>query len=193
MTAVLNDVWSPDWSERLETVSIACGAVEIRIHHVTSPRPVIVRDGGYAIAGPTRPSTETGVTWGLVRTAGGLTWLIAGLRGFDRVEIDAGRGANACGSCSATPVLAGTGPVRGERVLVSLVLLTGTPVEPARALAAVEVTGRLVTVHCADGECFLVQCVESEVITGARGGRQLEGAVRFARVSPDGSGFTLSA
>lgn len=194
--AVLNEVWSPDWAERIETVSIARGAAEIRIHHVTSPGAALVRDGGYAVAHSAPPEMLTGPTWSLARTAAGLTSFVAGVYGFDRAAVQCLDGANAYGRYSAAPLVIGPGPSPGERILVSVVWLSALPLDVQGMLAdvvAVQVSGRSVTVHCADGECFFVQCVAAEPIECLLGGHRLRGPIRLARVSPDGSRFVLEA
>ena len=50
--------------------------------------------------------------------------------------------------------------------------------------------GRQVAIACRDGERFFVQMVAAERVDRMLGSLRLEGAVRFARVSPDGTVFT---
>ena len=182
----------PDWTSRVETVSIAWGAAEIRVHHVTSAGDCHVRDGGFAIASEEPLETAMGDVWAMTDRTGELVSFIGGLYGFERGTTRAMEGANPFGPHSAAPYLtARKKPI--EAVYVSLVLLAGGPVDPVRTLGAIgalEVEGRLVSIECRDGERFFVQLVAPEAVDRPFGSSRLNGPVRFARVSPDGSRFT---
>ncbi|MCZ6465217.1 MAG: DUF2264 domain-containing protein [Proteobacteria bacterium] len=182
----------PLWLERVETVSIARGAAEIRVHFASTLGAKHLRDGGCAVAGAEPPGAETGDGWALVRRADGLASFAAGLAGFGDAAVVRGVGSNAYGPHSAFPVLTSTEPISVEGVAVSLHVLTGAPFDPAAALAGIErvdIRGRCVTVACADGEHFFVQGVAPDEVELELAGEALRGPVRFARVSPDGSRF----
>ena len=182
----------PDWADRIETVSIARGAMEIRIHHVTSRDRARVRDGGFAVADEALPEVATGETWSLVSRRDGLTALVAALHGFDASGVARSRGTNPFGHHSATPYLTAGPSASPEAIYVSLVALAGRRILPHEAMAEVprvEVTGRQVLICCRDGERFFVQMVAPERVDRALGPLRLEGAVRLARVSPDGTSF----
>ena len=61
-----------------------------------------------------------------------------------------------------------------------------------RVVTGLEVSGREV-VFCLEGEWWFVQMVAAERVERTLGGRQLSGAVRAARVSPDGTWFRIDA
>ncbi len=193
-TAVADGRSLPQWFDRIETVSIARGPLEIRVHHVATLGTRLVRDGGYAIAGEASPACETGGTWALAKREDGLVSFIAGLRGFSRVDTVQLQDGNAFGRHSAAPYVVSEQPVATEGVYVSLVALTAAPFEPEAALreiAGVEVRGRQVEIRCADGEAFFVQLVAPEEVDRMLGDRRIRGHVRYARCSPDGSSFVL--
>jgi hypothetical protein len=184
----------PQWFDRIETVSIARGSAEIRIHHVATLGTRVVRDGGYAIAGETPPECETGETWALARREDGLVTFIAGLHGFSRADTHRLDGANAFGPYSATPYLVSEEPVPTEGVYVSLVVLMAAPFDPEsmlREIEGVEVRGRQVEIKCADGEGFFVQLASPDEVDRTLGDVPIRGHVRYARRSPDGSSFVL--
>jgi hypothetical protein len=89
-------------------------------------------------------------------------------------------------------VLWSDGFVGAEGVFVSLHRFARDGSDPTRAgdeVVGVEVSGRCVEIVCSDGERFLVQVVAPEPLDRTLGGVRLEGPVRFARVSPDGTRF----
>jgi hypothetical protein len=182
----------PDWADRVETVSLARGAAEIRIHHVTARERVRVRDGGFAIADETPLEIAAGEVWSLASRRDGLTALMGALYGFDGSGVERSEGTNPFGRHSATPYLTASAPACPEAIYVSLVVQAGRRVLPQEAMAdvlRVEVSGRQVLVHCRDGERFFVQMVAPEPVDRELGPLRLRGAVRFARVSPDGTSF----
>ena len=61
----------------METVTIARGRSEIRIHHVTAWNHQ-VRDGGFSVAGPEPAEALTGRRWSMVRRTDGLTSFAGG-------------------------------------------------------------------------------------------------------------------
>lgn len=185
----------PLWFERIETASIVHEGAEIRIHHVATLGTRTLRDGGFAVAGEDEPHVEVAGGWALARRADGLTSFIGALHGFSRADVQRLRDANALGPHSAAPFVVSEAPVDTEGVYVSLVVLTGTPFDPHAALAGidVEITGRQVVVQCDDGTQFFVQLVAPKVVDLTLGGIGIEGHVRYARVSPDGSSFILHA
>ncbi len=186
----------PNLAERIETVSIARGAAEIRIHHVSTERAAVVRDGGFALAAPEPPGTASGDRWSLARRdASGLTSFIAGLYGFEESGVQQLEGVNAFGRYSTTPWLRSPPIDTGESVFVSLVVVTGVAFDVEDTLASVEgvdVNGRRVVVTCRDGERFLVQLVAPEEIDTEIGGSSVSGRVRFARHTPGRATFVLA-
>ncbi len=185
----------PDASERVETVTIARGAGQIRVHHIATFERPHLRDGGYAVADAEPPGVQTGEGWALVRSASGLVSYVAGLHGFGRPGVTRFEGANAFGRYSASPFLESADAIEGEAVYVSLVVLTRGALDPeaARAEISVDVDGRTVEITCDDGEQFLVQLVAPEQVDRDLGRLSLRGPIRFARASPGGSSFTLAA
>jgi hypothetical protein len=112
---------------RIETVSVAHGPWEVRLHRLDVPSDTPVREGGWAVADDGAPPVgETGPGWALARRADGLTSAIVGLHGWGDVDgtVHRGLGVNACGHHSATPCLelAAT-----SGLLVTLVLLSADP------------------------------------------------------------------
>lgn len=184
----------PIWSPRVETVSIAWGAAEIRIHHVTSAEPVAVRDGGFAVADQCPPETTAGPLWSSVWSREGLTSLICGLHGFESSGVQELSDTNPFGSRSAVPYLVAQHARSTEAIYISLVLLSGRRVDPAevvRHIETVDVKGRAVSISSRSGECFFVQMVAPETIDRRLGTTRLRGPVRFARVTPDGALFSF--
>jgi hypothetical protein len=183
----------PNWADRVETVSIARGEAEIRVHHITSVDHDGIRDGGFAIAADDAPETTTGAAWASARLNNGLTSFIGGLYGFEAGTIQARTGTNPFGRHSATPYLTARRSTSPEAVYVSLVVLSGGRIDSQEILAgigSIEVSGRQVAIACRDGELFFVQLVASERVDRRLGPLRLQGAVRFARVAPDGTSFT---
>lgn len=192
--AILSGQPGPGWRDRVETVCIARGRTEIRIHHVSTSLRRTLLDGGAAVAGDDPPAAASGDLWSMVRSADGLTSALLGIRGYDSAGIARRENANAFGRHAATPTLATSADVPVEGVYVSLAVLTREWIDPQSLrdeIASLTANGREVSIVCRDGECFLVQLVEPEWIERTVGGRHISGRVRFARVSPDGSAFTL--
>ncbi|RIL08131.1 MAG: hypothetical protein DCC71_00615 [Proteobacteria bacterium] len=182
----------PLWLERVETVSIARGALEVRIHHAMAYRPRRLRDGGYALAGDAAPAVERGPGWCAVRRADGLVSAVVGLHGFGAADAVRFEDANAFGRLAAAPFLLGADLVGPEAVYVSLHAFGAQPFEPDALRAevrALRVRGRLVELAFADGERCLVQLVAADAIDVALGGVRVAGAVRFARLAADGALF----
>ena len=182
----------PDWSERVETVSIARGAAEIRVHHVTARGAPRVRDGGFAIAADAPLETGTGIMWARAARPHELTSLLAGLHGFAEAAVHASDGTNPFGRHSATPYLTSPPMAAAEAIFVSLVVLSGVPVDAETCIAdvvRVEIAGRQVEIECRDGERFFAQMVAADGVERVLGSLRLEGAVRYARLSPDGTAF----
>ena len=180
--------------ERVETVTIAHGAGEVRVHHVTTQgQPV--RDGGFAVAGSDPPEILTSDRWSMVRGDDGLISFVGALHGLTSPGASRLEGANPFGRYSAAPFLLSESPGGVERVYVSLVVLTADAFDADAALGVVaaDVDGREVTISCQDGERFYVQLVAAEPVERQLGEARITGSVRFARVSPDGSIFTLEA
>jgi hypothetical protein len=121
-----------------------------------------VRDGGHAIADATAPATATGDGWALARRADGLVTAAIALHGWRTADIGQASDANACGRESAVPFL--TAPLTVPRiaepapVLVSLLVLSGAPVDPARLRAGfgVEVRAEGVRIGFPDGTALVV-------------------------------------
>ncbi len=124
---------------RVATVALPYGPCEVRVHRIEGPDGLApglaVRDGGHAIADRVPPGGEQGDGWALVRRADGLTCAVLGLHGWRAAEVDRATDANALGRESAVPYL--TAPADGEPdpVRVSLIVLSGEPVD-LRALRA---------------------------------------------------------
>ncbi len=129
---------------RIMTTSLPHGGCEVRVHRIEAPdgfaAELTVRDGGHAVAGPARPGTERGDCWALARRDDGLTSAVVALHGWEAAGVEVADGANAFGPCSAVPYL--TAPVRPTRVtgrslvFVSLIVLSGEPVDVASLRAA---------------------------------------------------------
>ncbi|AEW97338.1 MULTISPECIES: DUF2264 domain-containing protein [Streptomycetaceae] len=138
------------------TTSVVHGGWEVRVHRVRAPAGVTVREGGHAVAGDRPPAAVHGDRWALVRRADGLTSVVVGVYGWDGAGVVRHTDANAVGPCSATPWLATGRHPGGHSVHVTLVRLTGEPVDEAGTAAAargtrVGVSGGEVTVAFADG------------------------------------------
>jgi hypothetical protein len=185
----------PVVAERIETMAIVRGRMEVRIHHVSAPYGGTVRCGGFTIASPRPPEALAGDGWSLVRRADGLTSLVAALHGFDAAVVERRKGTNPLGHSSATPFVTHRGELGPEAIFVSLVAVTADDLDPEELLHVVthlEITGREVVV-CLDGEWWFLQLVAPEHVDRTFRGRAISGSVRAARVSPDGSNFTLLA
>jgi hypothetical protein len=155
--------------------------------------PRAVRDGGFSLADDEPPEVATGESWCMVSRPDGLTSFIGALHAPTEPRVQRMVGANPFGRHSAAPYLLGRRPVMVEGVFASLVVLTSEAFDPDAALDEIElaVAGRTVRVSCADGEQFLVQLVAPEPLDTKLGHERLEGPIRYARVSPDGSRFLL--
>jgi hypothetical protein len=153
---------SPDWRERVETVSIALPPGQIRVTHVLSPERRGVRDGGFALAADEPLMRRAGRARSMVRCPDGLTSLVANLHGYDAADTHFKEEVKAFARYSATPYFAANEIVAPERVHVSLVILTRADLDPEEAVAAVRVhvDRRPVTTECANGEAFLVHHLE---------------------------------
>lgn len=185
----------PGARERVETVAIARGPAEIRVHHVTTSGGSTLRDGGFAVADLEPPYAQIGEGCALVRSGSGLVSYLAGLHGFGSAGVARFEGTNAFGRHSASPFLESFGAVEGEAVYVSLVVLTREELdlEAVRAGIAVRVDRRVVEITFDDDERFLVQLGSLEHVDRELGRLSVRGPVRFVRLSPDGSSFTLES
>jgi hypothetical protein len=185
----------PATAERIETMAIVCGRGELRIHHVSAPFGGTVRAGGFAIASPRPPEALTDDGWSLVRRADGLTSFVASLHGFDVAAVHRNESTNALGRYSATPYVIHREDLGPEATFVSLVVLTSDDLDAEEARQVVthlEVAGREVIV-CVNGDWWFLQLVAPEDVERTLCGRAISGPARAARVSPDGSMFTLLA
>jgi hypothetical protein len=185
----------PAVAERIETIAIVRGRVELRIHHVSAPYGGTVRGGGFALASPRPPEAFAGDGWALVRRTDGLTSVIASLHGFDSAAVQQNEQTNPLGHYSAAPYVAHGGDLGPEATFVSLVALTADDLDPdelRNTVTHLEVAGREVMV-CLDGEWWFLQLVTPQQVDRAFRGRAVSGPVRATRVSPDGSTFTLLA
>jgi hypothetical protein len=147
----------------VRSASVVCGAWEFRLHWVTGPGGSAVREGGYALAGPKPPRAAVEELCALVRTPEGLTGAVVGLYGWQRAGIERRVDSNALGPHSATPCLHGTLPEVGSAAsggsaatFVSLVVLTGDPVEPDALRRRVRVT--------VDGDRIHLQMPDHETV-----------------------------
>lgn len=191
---VAGDRSFPLWQERVETVSIGHAGAEIRVHHVTSPWPRRVRDGGFAVADDEAVATETGPGWARASRRDGLTSCITGLHGFSAATVESLDGTNPFGKASATPLLLSDKQAAAEAVYVSVVTLSmaAPGVLPAGPrFEIVSSSRRAVKLRCSDGTHFYVQLVAVDEIDEELGGRRLSGSIRFARVAPAGDVFAL--
>ncbi|WP_262505853.1 hypothetical protein [Streptomyces sp. TRM68367] len=152
-----------DGPVRVETGSIVRGPWELRVHRVTALPRCVVRDGGYALAGPRRLAVRNSRRCGHVGRVDGLTSVVVALHGFRATATAEAVDANAFGVCSATPYLVAPDHPGGSAVYVSLVVLAGDRVDPAalRASVTASVDGDQVTLRLPDGERI-------EVVLGTR-------------------------
>jgi hypothetical protein len=130
---------------------------------VTAPPGHVVRDGGYALAGPRPPTVHTGHCWGQVGRPDGLTSVVVALHGFRTAATAEAVDANAFGGFSATPYLTAPDHPGGTAFYVSLIMLTGDRADPAalRESVTAAVDDDQVTLRLPDGERI-------EVVLGAR-------------------------
>lgn len=193
-TALVRGRPFPILLERVETVSIAHGAAELRIHHAATFGRRRLCDGGFALADAAAPPrAEQGPDFCVVRAGDGRVSASITLHGFAEAALERFEGQNAHGRFAAAPVLVSPGSLRSEGVFVALHLLTRNPgfsVDAARrAVLAVEVERRIVRITCRDGAAYWVQLVAADEVDEDWGGTRLAGAVRFARRAPDGACF----
>ena len=184
----------PLWLERVETVSIARGALEVRIHHVSAYRKRRLRDGGFAVADDAAPVIERGPDWCTVRRRDGLASSVVALHGFGAADAATFEDANAFGRHAAAPFLLAADLAPPECVYVSLHAFgkqsADADADTVRAeVTALEIRDRIVEIGFADGERCLVQLVAADAIDVTLGGVRIAGAVRFARVAPGGAVF----
>jgi hypothetical protein len=144
-----NNAWlGGDGPWVIETASVVHGGWEIRCSLVDGPAGVLVRSGGYAVAGDSLPTATVGgdPAWASARNPDGLMAAVVNLHGYDEAGVHRDLGANPFGPHSATPYL--TAAHGGEPlVLVHAVLLTRDAIRP-EALAegiAVAVDGHEIT------------------------------------------------
>ncbi|HEY1699091.1 MAG TPA: DUF2264 domain-containing protein [Trebonia sp.] len=151
----------------VETDVLVRGAWEIRAHLVSAPAGTAVRDGGYAIAGETRPTVRISgqpvrgsdqpgqgpgrpgesfgdhgdasgsSLWALAEGSDGLASLVIGLHGWAEAKAAQEAEATAFGPLSATPYLLSALRDSAETVHVTLVALTGDAIHPEALAAAV--------------------------------------------------------
>ncbi|GAA1929392.1 DUF2264 domain-containing protein [Streptantibioticus ferralitis] len=143
-----------DQSEyRVETTALPHGGWEIRVHRVEAPAGATVRDGGYALAGPEPPVAEAGDHWALARRGDGLTSAVVGLYGWCGGHVARHTNANALGRCSAVPYLTSAPHPGGRSVHVTLVALTGAPLDVASLCEGItaEVVDGAAVIRFADG------------------------------------------
>ncbi|GAA3167482.1 DUF2264 domain-containing protein [Streptomyces ramulosus] len=110
---------------RIDSVSVVCGHWEIRVHKVTAPAGLLLREGGYALACRERPRARVAGDHAVARRADGLVSGVVGLYGWAAAHLRREAGSNAFGEHSCVPYLtAVTGPA-AESVHVTGVLLSG--------------------------------------------------------------------
>ncbi|NEA32697.1 DUF2264 domain-containing protein [Streptomyces sp. SID13031] len=125
----------------IEIASVVHGGWEIRCSLVDGPAGVLVRSGGYAVAGDSLPTATTGEgpARALARNSDGLMSAVVNLHGYDEAGVHRDLGANPFGPHSATPYL--TAAHTGEPlVLVHAVLLTRDAIRPEALAEAIQVT-----------------------------------------------------
>ncbi|WBQ01878.1 DUF2264 domain-containing protein [Kribbella sp. CA-293567] len=124
----------------IETASVVHAGWEIRCSLVDGPAGVLVRSGGYAVAGNSLPTATVGEgpAWASARNSDGLMSAVVNLHGYDEAGVHRDLGANAFGPHSATPYLtvAHTG---GSLVLVHAVLLTRDAIRPEALAEGIQV------------------------------------------------------
>ncbi|MCB5906174.1 DUF2264 domain-containing protein [Streptomyces pinistramenti] len=110
---------------RIDSVSVVCGPWEIRVHRVTAPAGLLLREGGYALACRERPLSRVASRRAVARRTDGLASGIVGLHGWDTAQVRHESGTNAFGEHSCVPYLtAVTGAAEGS-VHVSGIVLSG--------------------------------------------------------------------
>jgi hypothetical protein len=131
----------------------------------------------------------------LVRRNDGLASMAVGIHGFDAAAVHRSARTNAMGAKSATPYVARRGKIDLDSVFISLLAFGVSDFdyeELRHVVTGLEVSGRQI-VLCIDEHWWFVQMDTPTHVDLTLGGRKIQGAVRAARVSPDGSRFTLAA
>uniref|UniRef100_UPI0018F45EAA DUF2264 domain-containing protein n=1 Tax=Streptomyces sp. N35 TaxID=2795730 RepID=UPI0018F45EAA len=138
---------------KIATTSLVHGRYEVRVHRVFAPVGVTVREGGYAVAGDT-VRAETGPGLAVARGARVASAVVA-LHGWDEeTGIAHATDANALGPRSASPYLLRRAHPGGRTVHVTLVVLSGEPLDAAwlHSHTTVTITSQdEVTVRLPDG------------------------------------------
>jgi hypothetical protein len=145
---------------RIETASVVHGGWEIRCSLVEGPAGVLVRSGGYAVAGDSLPTATVGEgpAWASARNSDGLMSAVVNLHGYDEAGVHRDLGANPFGPHSATPYLTVSHP--GEPlVLVHAVLLTRDAIRPEALAEGIDVVvaGQEITVTLPGDDVELVR------------------------------------
>ncbi len=178
----------------VETASIAHDGIELRFTHLLAAGGGITRDGGLALSHDSPPSVELGEGWCVVTTLDGLAAAVVGLHGYGPSGCVVGTDASPFGRHSAVPYVDGVDGAP-ESVLVTAHVLGATPVDAVAIRSAIrveEMNTRLFVIHV-DGEDYLVQLYRPTPIRVRLGGREVNGAYRYARASADGTSFALPA
>ncbi|WP_020384723.1 DUF2264 domain-containing protein [Kribbella catacumbae] len=133
----------------IEIASVVHGGWEIRCSLVDGPGGVLVRSGGYAVAGDSLPTATVGggPAWASARNSDGLMSAVVTLHGYDEAGVHRDLGANPFGPHSATPYL--TAAHSGEPlVLVHAVLLTRDAIRPEALAEGIDIAvdGQEITV-----------------------------------------------
>ncbi len=154
---------------RVTTVALPSGPCEVRVHRVSAAAGAVppgagrtaagagagpaVRDGGYPVADRTPPREERGDGWALVRGADGLCSAVVALHGWRDAAVRRAEDADAFGVCSAVPYLRAPLPPDRAALYVSLVVLSGAPLDvpTLRAGFEVAVDGTRVRIGFPDG------------------------------------------
>jgi len=144
----------------IETASVVHGGWEIRCSLVHGPAGVIVRSGGYAVAGDSLPAATVGEqpAWASARNSDGLMSAVVNLHGYDEAGVHRDLGANPFGPHSATPYL--TAAHSGEPlVLVHAVLLTRDAIRPEALAEGIDIAvdGHEITVTLPGDDTELVR------------------------------------
>lgn len=110
--------------ERIATFSFPLGVEELRINHVSTLRPKLLRDGGYAVAADEPPMDQRVNGWLILRGSGQLLSGIRGIVGMGeprKLVLDKG---NAFGRFAAVPYVESIEALKSEEIVASVNCLT---------------------------------------------------------------------
>ncbi|MGP5078599.1 DUF2264 domain-containing protein [Brachybacterium alimentarium] len=149
-------------SARIDSVTLAHGAEEVRIHRLRGlPPGAAVRLSGYAVAvdRPEEILASTQAAWAGTSAPDSLRSEVRGLHGWDYGSINVAPGGTAFGSWALVPELHGRTPsdrARSDMLLVAAVRLTAQPQHEAPLEVQATVHDHAVTVTWAGGSISTV-------------------------------------